>query len=97
VLFRSQIAPFACPGAPPQTLTLSLNGHPLDANFSLREGWQVIETLLPESALRQELNTLTLRFDHATRPSAVLPGTSDDRPLSAAVDWVEVRSVDGRQ
>jgi hypothetical protein len=86
------IAPFAYPGAPPQTLTLSLNGHPLDVNFSLREGWQVIETLLPESALRQGLNTLTLRFDHATRPSAVLPATSDDRPLSAAVDWVEVRS-----
>ena len=85
-----QIAPFAYPGAPPQTLTLSLNGRPLVESFSLSEGWQVIEATLPESALREGLNTVTLHFDHATPPSAVLPGSPDDRPLSAAVDWVEI-------
>jgi len=85
-----RIAPFAYPGAPPQTLTLSLNGRPLPGSFALSEGWQVIEATLPQSALRQGLNTLTLGFDHATPPSTALPGSSDDRPLSAAVDWVEV-------
>ncbi len=85
-----QIAPFAYPGAPPQTLTLSLNGRLLAATFSLDEGWQVIEATLPEGALRQGLNTLTLRFDYAVPPSSVLPGVPDDRPLAAAVDWVEV-------
>jgi hypothetical protein len=87
-----RIAPFAYPGASPQTLTLSLNGQPLDIAFSLREGWQVVEVALPASVLRQGLNTLTLRFDHAAAPSAVLPGVSDDRSLAAAVDWVEVGS-----
>jgi len=85
-----QIAPFAYSGAPPQALTLTLNGQPLNGSFVLDEGWQVIELTLPESTLRQGLNTLTLDFDHATLPSSVLPGNTDDRPLSAAVDWVEI-------
>lgn len=85
-----QIAPFAYPGAPPQTVALSLNGQPLVVPLALDEGWQVVEATLPESALRQGLNTLTLRFDHAAPPAAVLTGASDDRPLAAAVDWVEI-------
>jgi hypothetical protein len=85
-----QIAPFAYPGALPQTLTLSLNDQPMNVSFVLDEGWQVIEVTLSESTLRQGLNTLTLNLDHATAPSSVLPGNTDDRPLSVAVDWVEI-------
>ncbi len=87
-----QIAPFAFPGAPPQVLALSLNGQPLDGSFALSEGWQIVEVTLPESALRQGLNTLTLDFDHAITPSTVLPGNDDNRPLALAVDWIEVRA-----
>jgi hypothetical protein len=87
-----QIAPFAYPGASSQTLALSLNGQSIGIVLALREGWQVIQVTLPESALRQGLNTLTLRFDHAMAPSDVLPDVPDDRPLAAAVDWVEVSS-----
>jgi hypothetical protein len=90
-----RITPFAYPGAPSQTLALTLNDKPLGEALSLGEGWQVIETTLPESALRQGLNTLGLRFDHAMSPSDVLPGVSDERPLSAAVDWMEVGSMKG--
>jgi hypothetical protein len=85
-----QIAPFAYPGALPQTLTLSLNDQPMNVSIVLDEGWQVIEVTLSESTLRQGLNTLTLNLDHATAPSSVLPGNTDDRPLSVAVDWVEI-------
>jgi hypothetical protein len=85
-----QIAPFTYPGAPPQTLTLSLNGYPLDVVFSLHEGWQVIEITLPESTLRQGLNRLSLNFDHVAAPFSVLPGAFDYRTLAAAVDWMEI-------
>ncbi len=87
---RLQIAPFAYPSAPPQTLTLTLNDDPLNGTVTLREGWQVIEVNLPASALQQGLNTLTLQFEHATSPSAALPGSQDNRPLAAAVDWIEI-------
>lgn len=85
-----QIAPFAYPGAASQTLTLSVNDRPLDVSRVLDPGWQVVQLSLPESVLRQGLNTLTLTLDHAMAPSSVLPGNTDSRPLSAAVDWVEV-------
>jgi hypothetical protein len=87
-----QIAPFTYPDAPPQALILSLNGQRLDGAWALEDGWQVIEVPLPESLLRQGLNTLTLNFSYVTAPSSVLPDNTDDRPLSAAVDWVEVSS-----
>jgi hypothetical protein len=85
-----QIAPFAYSGVPSQTVTLSLNGQSLDASFPLGEGWQVVQATLPEAALRPGLNTLTLHFDHATQPATVLSGATDERPLSAAVDWLEI-------
>lgn len=83
-----QIAPFAYPGAPPQVLTLRLNGRPLAETFALSEGWQVVETVLPESDLRPGLNVVTLSFAHATPPASVLDGVDDMRPLAAAVDWL---------
>jgi hypothetical protein len=85
-----QIAPFTYSGAAPQTLTLSLNDQPLDGAWALDAGWQVVEVTLPESILRQGLNTLTLNFGHAVAPSSVLPGNTDDRLLSAAIDWMEI-------
>jgi hypothetical protein len=87
-----QIAPFTYSDVAPQTLILSLNDRPLDGVWVLDAGWQVVNVTLPESVLRQGLNTLALSFDHAVAPSSVLPGNTDNRPLSAAVDWVEVSS-----
>jgi hypothetical protein len=86
---KMQIAPFAYPDAPGQTMALWLNGQPLRGRFDLADGWQIVGVTLPERALRQGLNRLTLRFDHATPPSTVLD-IPDDRPLAATVDWVEV-------
>ncbi len=85
-----QIAPFAYPGAPSQTVTLSINDETQLPRILLAEGWQIIGVILPESALREGLNSLTLRFDHAVRPSTVLPANTDERALAAAVDWMEV-------
>jgi hypothetical protein len=83
------ITPFDYPGAPPQTMTLALNDRPLNLRVDLQEGWQIVGVTLPGEMLRSGLNTLTLHFEHAASPSSVL-GVPDDRPLAAAVDWVEV-------
>ena len=64
--------------------------YPVGKSFPLGEGWQVVRTTLPEHALQSGLNTLTLHMSHATQPAAVLPGVTDERPLSLAVDWAEV-------
>jgi hypothetical protein len=86
-----QIAPFTYPDALPQVLTLSLNDQPLGPASVLDDGWQIVELTLPESLLRQGLNTLTFNFERAIAPASVLPGNTDDRPLAAAVDWMEIK------
>lgn len=68
-----RIAPFSYPNMPQQRVTLLLNGQPLENGFSLREGWQSIKTVLPESNLQNGLNRLTLRFAHTAQPRQVLP------------------------
>jgi hypothetical protein len=70
-----QIAPFSYPGMPEQTLSLSLNDHLLANNFSLYEGWQLIETTLPAANLISGLNRLTLHFAHTAQPRQVLPAS----------------------
>ncbi len=68
-----QIAPFSYPGMPEQRVSLLLNGQLLENNLSLHEGWQTIETRLPEAKLVNGLNRLTLHFAHTAQPRQVLP------------------------
>ncbi len=68
-----QIAPFSYPGMSQQSVALVLNSHLLPDSFSLSEGWQTIEALLPESQLTPGLNRLTLRFTRTAQPREVLP------------------------
>jgi hypothetical protein len=68
-----QVAPFSYPNAPAQQLSLRLNGQPFPDNYSLRENWQIVEAVLPEAALTEGLNRLTLQFAHTAAPREVLP------------------------
>jgi hypothetical protein len=68
-----QIAPFGYPGMPDQQVSLELNGYALPDNFLLHEGWQTIETVLPETKLANGLNRLALKFAHTAQPRQVLP------------------------
>lgn len=68
-----QIAPFSYPGMPPQAFTLTLNGQSFTDSFRLGEGWQTIETVLPEPLLKDGLNRLTLHFAATAHPRQVLP------------------------
>jgi hypothetical protein len=91
-----QIAPFAYPGMPEQTVRLVINNHSLSDTFSLHEGWQMIETTLPEAYLKPGLNRLALRFAHTARPREVLPAqqTIGGSGLETPVD-LEVNSSPG--
>jgi hypothetical protein len=70
-----QIAPFSYPGMPTQQLELQLNETFLEQSYSLHEGWQPIEVMLPPEQLREGLNRLTLHFTHVAQPRQVLPAT----------------------
>jgi hypothetical protein len=79
---------FAFPGAPPQALTMSANGHPC-APLPVGPAWQTVECLLDSTAWRSGLNHLSLTFAWARRPADVGLG-GDPRPLAAAVDYVRI-------
>ena len=72
-LLKLQIAPFSYPDAPLQDVSLRLNGEAV-GHFSLAEGWQILELLLPAGQLQTGLNRLELAFSHTAQPRYVLPG-----------------------
>ncbi len=87
-----RVQPFAYPGAPPQTLSVAMNGVDLGIQ-TLQPGWQEVRVTAPAEATRSGLNRLTLRFGDSARPSAVLPGQGmiGNTGVQAPVD-IEINS-----
>jgi hypothetical protein len=85
------LQPFDAPGAPPQRLTVVVNGTTLPA-LDLAPGWQSVDVLAPAVAWRAGVNRVSLEFAHETRPADL--GAADTRPLAAAVDTVDLRESD---
>ena len=86
VQVRGQAFMFA--DAPPQALTLAVNGV-AGPPLSLPGAWTVVETLVPQERWRAGVNDVRLTFARGTRPSDLGPST-DQRELSAAVDYIRV-------
>jgi hypothetical protein len=70
-----------------------LNGKVVgNGTYSLRENWQQIDVSLPEAALVQGLNRLTLQFANIAQPREVLPAnraigsTGADTPVDIEVN-----------
>jgi hypothetical protein len=79
---------FGYPGALPQTLTISANGHACDP-IAISAEWQTAACALDRSAWRSGINQLALAFAWTRRPSDV-SGGGDRRALAAAIDWIRV-------
>jgi hypothetical protein len=80
---------FAFAGAPPQSLTLVVNGRRLDP-MPIHEGWETVEIDTAAELWRAGVNRVRLEFAWARRPQDVGLG-NDPRPLSAAVDYFRVQ------
>jgi hypothetical protein len=89
LVLQVQVMPFVAPGASPVSLDLSVNGRRFGP-FPLAPGWQRVDVTVPRDAWRAGVNRLELGTGRETRPVDVDLG-SDDRPLSAAFDYVRVR------
>jgi len=84
--------PFSYQGAPPQRVNITMNDHPV-SELSLTENWTSYEVDIPSTVIRDGLNELTLHFSHLASPQDVLPGSSDQRTLAVAVDYVKFERV----
>lgn len=88
-LVRVRCWPFRYPGAGPQRLTVHLNGVLIDT-LELAEGPAVYRLVTPQAAWRPGPNELRFSFAYAEAPRDHVPGSADDRTLSAAFDWIEI-------
>jgi len=84
--------PFSYQGAPPQKVNITMNGHPV-SELSLTANWAPYEVDIPSTVIRYGLNELTLHFSHLASPRDVLPGSSDQRTLAVAVDYMKFERV----
>ena len=91
-LVRFRAWPFRYAGAPPQTVTISVNGVKLPT-VTLGEGPRVYSVTSPGSAWKPGLNVLSFEFAYAEAPKDREPGNADARTLAAAFDWIEVLPV----
>ena len=90
---RLRALPFTYPEAPKQTLEMWLN-ETLLATLELPQGWSGHEVAVPTSTWSSGANILYLRFGRSTVPAQVDRGSSEQRSLSAAFDFLEVLTED---
>ena len=82
------VRPYQPPKAPPQQLTLVVNGAP-QAPVTLAAGWRAASVIVPRAAWRSGVNHLELRFAYDAKPADA--GIADGRSLAASVDTIQVR------
>jgi hypothetical protein len=92
-LVRFRAWPFRWDGAPPQTVTLSVNDVRLET-IALGDGPRVYAAVSPGAAWKEGTNVLTFEFAYAEAPRDRIPGAADTRTLAAAFDWIEILPVD---
>jgi 4-amino-4-deoxy-L-arabinose transferase-like glycosyltransferase len=90
---RLRVLPFTYPEAPPQTLEMRLNEEPL-VTLELTQGWSEHEVGVPASSWSSGANILYLRLARSTIPAQQGTGSTDQRNLSAAFDFLEVVTED---
>jgi len=88
-LVRFRCWPFRYAGAPPQTLTLTINGAKIDT-VTLADGNRVYTMPTPQAAWKNGVNEIRLAFVYAEAPKDRMPPSGDARTLSAGFDWLEI-------
>jgi peptidoglycan/LPS O-acetylase OafA/YrhL len=89
-VLKIRLAPFAYIGAPAQALTVQLNDSTLGTAVAT-PGWTVLSFKARRDAWRPGSNQLRLHFAYAESPKSKVPSSDDERTLSAAFDWIEVK------
>jgi hypothetical protein len=85
--------PFEFPGAPRQTMSIVLNGKPIQ-RLTLNPDRSKYSVTLPASAFREWPDTIEINYGYAERPMDVITGSSDTRSLAVvwySIDFMPIR------
>jgi hypothetical protein len=86
-LLEVRLRPLVSPGAPPQTVTVSVNGV-LRERLVLKPEWAVYRVSLPATAFRSGRNVLTFEYGHTVVPARDFSRSTDTRMLAVAFDYL---------
>ncbi|MBZ5557202.1 MAG: hypothetical protein LAO77_08020 [Acidobacteriia bacterium] len=87
-----KVQPFSYAGAPPQRLSLTVNGTAIGSTV-LPDGWSVQTFPIPDRFLVPGVNRMDFEFNHCGVPAVVAPGSSDTRCLSVAFDYARIETA----
>ena len=88
-LIRFRCWAFAFPGSGAQSATVFVNDARLEV-VPIAGDPRVYTILAPAAVFRKGDNELRLEFTYAESPKDRVPGSVDERTLSAAFDWIEI-------
>jgi hypothetical protein len=83
-------APFAYAGHPAQAMSLRVNGRTVGISQTLADGWGDYAFDLGPEVMGSGLNEIDVTASSIASPADVLPGSTDTRKLSLAVDWMKM-------
>jgi hypothetical protein len=81
--------PFRFPNAPPQTVTANVNGLVV-GTMVFKEDAVVWELTVDKRVWREGKNAVRFDFAYAEPPAGHLANSTDQRPLAAGFDWLEI-------
>lgn len=91
-LIRLRCWPFRYPGGPAQTMTVFVNGAKIDS-VALGDGPRVYAMPSPKAVWLAGTNEIAFEFTYAEAPKDKVPGSTDDRKLAGAFDWLEIQPM----
>ncbi len=96
VIVETRVRPFIYPGSaesPDQMIDFWL-GDQFIERVALEPEWNQIQIRIPADVWAREHDVLRLFFAKTERPADVIEGSTDQRALAAAFDWIRIIEID---
>jgi hypothetical protein len=92
ITMELRLSPLPSPKAPPQTVSVTVNGHGLGRLALGREWtWRTYSLDIPARALRPGVNTARFSYAYSMVPRDIIPGNPDSRDLAVAFNRIALR------
>jgi hypothetical protein len=82
----------ALPERPPQGITVYANGQLVGEVGVEAQGWHLYTVRVPKTVLTPGLNNFRFTYRYVASPVGVSPGTTDERKLAVAFDFIQLRA-----
>jgi hypothetical protein len=87
-----RLIPFSIPSAPPQRMTVAMNGRTLgEIELVPDTAWRTYSMSVPTTAVKPGINVVRFTYRYTAAPSVIIPGNPDTRELAVAFSRVTLK------